>query len=131
MFDWLPWLAGGSTIALLAVAIFAPAVLQVAASWLSAMSPLVTAISHGLVTAWNILWTGIKDIIDSWKTVVTTLVVVLVSLWYFKPAVEPCPVCPVVVCEKGSKPVVKNRSSTPPAKSDEDVLTTMRRALGL
>jgi hypothetical protein len=131
MFDWLPWLAGGSTIALLAVAILAPSVLTVAASWLSAMSPLVTAMSHGIVTAWNILWIGFKDIVDNWKTVVTTIVIVLVSLWYFKPAVTPCPVCPVVVCEKG-KPVVKsNRSNIPTAKSDEDVLTTMRRAFGL
>ena len=130
MFDWLPWIMGGSTIALLVVAILAPSVLTVAASWLSAMSPLVTAISQGIVVAWNILWIGFKDIVDSWKTVVTVVAITLLSVWYFQPAVKPCPVCPVVVCEKG-KPVVKNRSSTPTTKSDEDVLTTMRRALGL
>ncbi len=130
MFDWLPWVMGGSTIALLVVAIVAPSVLTVAASWLSAMSPLVTAISQGIVAFWNILWIGFKDIVDNWKTVVTVVVITLVSVWYFKPAVIPCPVCPVMVCEKG-KPVVKSRSSSPTAKSDEDVLTTMRRALGL
>lgn len=132
MFDWLPWLAGGSTIALLAVAILAPSVLQVAASWLSAMSPLVTAMSHGIVTAWNILWIGFKDIVDNWKTVVTVVVITLLSVWYFQKPTVTCPVCPTVVCEKGSKPVVKNRSNTSQAQpADEDVLTIMRRKFGL
>jgi len=132
MFDWLPWFMGGSTIALLAVAILAPSVLTVAASWLSAMSPLVTAMSHGIVTAWNILWIGFKDIVDNWKTVVTVLVIVLVSLWYFAEPSKPCPVCPEYTCEAGKKKVLKsNRSNTPSTNSDEDVLTTMRRAFGL
>ena len=131
MFEWLPWFMGGSTLALLAVAILAPSVLTVAASWLSALSPLVTAISNGIVVAWNILWDGVVDIIDSWKTVVTTIVLVLVALWYFEPVVKPCPVCPNVVCQKGYKPTVQNRSSNPVVQSDEDVLTIMRRKFGL
>lgn len=132
MFDWLPWLMGGSTIALLVVAIVAPSVLTVAASWLSALSPLVKAVAEGVVAFWNILWIGLKDIIDSWKTVVTTVVIVLLSVWYFKPVVTPCPVCPVMVCEKG-KPTVKSNKPSKPSVSngEEDVLTTMRRTLGL
>lgn len=132
MFDWLPWLMGGSTIALLVVAVLAPSVLTVAASWLSALSPLVKAAAEGLVAFWNILWTGLKDIIDSWKTVVTTVVIVLLSVWYFQKPVDPCPVCPTVVCKKGETVSKTYKPSKPSVSNgEEDVLTTMRRALGL
>ena len=129
MFEWLPWLAGGSTIALLVLAIVAPSVLQVAATWLSALSPIVKAVAEGLVAFWNILWAGFKDIVDNWKTVVTVVVITLLSVWYFKEPSKPCN-CPTVVCKKGEVLSKTYKPSKSPS-SDEDVLTTMRRALGL
>lgn len=132
MFDWLPWLMGGSTIALLILAIVAPSVLQVAASWLSALSPLVKAVAEGLVAFWNILWIGFKDIVDNWKTVVTVAVITLLAVWYFHTPEKACPTCPApVVCKPGYKAVPQPKPKQPASKQEEDVLSIIKRQFGL
>ncbi len=78
--DWLPWLGGSSVVALIAVAFFAPSVLQVAASWLSSMAPLFKGAAEGIVEFSKSLWSGFLDVTDNGKTI---LFVALVGLGCF------------------------------------------------
>jgi hypothetical protein len=89
--SWLPWIGGGSTIALIALAVFAPSVLQVAASYLVALAPLVKALADFVVWfAKDIVWEGLKDIADNIATVVLVVCLMALSVWYFH---TPCKVC--------------------------------------
>jgi len=119
MLDWLPWLAGGSTIAVLVLAVLAPSVLQVAAAWLSALSPIVKGVSEALVEACSILWSGIQDILDSWKTIVTVAAITLGAVWYLK---EPCPPCvkQETVCKAGTTKTTPKVSpkKNPPSETE-------------
>lgn len=66
---WLPWLGGASTVALIAVAILAPSVLQVAGNWLSALSPLLRAAAEGIAEAAKALWAGFLDMTDNGRSI--------------------------------------------------------------
>jgi p-aminobenzoyl-glutamate transporter AbgT len=127
MFDWFPWLAGGSTLALLALAILAPSVLQVAASWLSAAAPLIQGLTEAVVYCVKILWSGVEDILDNWKTIATVIVLALIAVWYFTPAPTPCPVCPEGVKCTAKKSVSNAPRSKAPAP---DAWTSLQRSLG-
>ena len=132
--DWLPWLMGGSTIALLVLAVVAPSVLQVAATWLSALSPLVKGVAEGIVAFARVLWSGIQDIIDNWKTIVTVATLTVVAVWYFQPEKVTCPQCSEpTVCKPSYSPTKPKTYKAPASqpKSDEDVMTIIKRQLGL
>lgn len=72
---WLPWIGVPSIVALAAIAIFAPAVLQVAASWLSALSPLLKGAAEGLVYFVKALWSGVLDMVDNLGSILLVAVV--------------------------------------------------------
>ena len=74
-FGWLPWIAGGSTITLIAIALLAPSVLQVAGSWLTALSPLIKGVAEGLVVVAKHLWSGVLDVVDNFGTVLLVVVI--------------------------------------------------------
>jgi hypothetical protein len=85
MFDiisWLPWVGGASTIALIALALLAPSVLQVAAAWLTALSPLLKGIAEGTVSFLKVLWDGLKDMADNLHSIIFVVVIAgLAALW--------------------------------------------------
>lgn len=68
-------LVGGGAIAWLALAVFAPGVLNVLSSWLVAMAPLVGGISEGIVSIAKRLWDGLLDVADNINTILFVLVV--------------------------------------------------------
>jgi flagellar biosynthesis protein FlhB len=86
IWNWLPWIGGSSVIALIVVALVAPSVLQVAAAWLTALSPLLKGIAEGLVEFAKSLWFGLKDMADNAKSILFVAVVAtLAYLWgYYK-----------------------------------------------
>lgn len=61
--------------ALLAVAILAPSVLQVAGNWLSALSPLIKGAAEGLVYFVKALWSGVLDMVDNLGSILLVAVV--------------------------------------------------------
>lgn len=92
--DILQWVAGAvgaSTLLYLALLMFAPKVIEVAAEWLKAGTPLIQGISEGLVTLAKALWSGAKDIADSFNTVLTVLVLLVCVFLYAK--IENSQVC--------------------------------------
>lgn len=74
--SWLPWLFGLGTIGWIALALLAPGLLN-------AVSPLLRGVSEAFVEFVKVLYTGLTDILDSWKTVVTVIVLILISGNYF------------------------------------------------
>lgn len=70
--SWIPWVLGLGTIGWIALALLAPGVLSI-------ISPILRGVAEGLVEFAKILYSGIVDILDSWKTVVT--VIFILWLW--------------------------------------------------
>jgi uncharacterized membrane protein len=106
MFDllsWLPWVGGASTIGLIVLALFAPSVLQVAAAWLTALSPLLKGIAEGIVNFIKVLWEGLKDMADNLSSIIFVLVIAgLAALWGYHS--RPCECPEPVECSTTQKP---------------------------
>lgn len=80
LMDWLPWLAGGGIITAVAVVVLAPSVATVLASYLVALSPLLKGAAEGIVAfVSEVLWPGVKDILDSYATVMCVVLLMLGS----------------------------------------------------
>ena len=80
--SWLPWVAGGSTVGLIAIAVLAPSVLQIAANWLSALSPLLRAFAEGVAELAKALWAGFIDMTDNGRSLLFVGAVALAAyLW--------------------------------------------------
>ncbi len=74
-FDWLPWITGGSILSIVALAFLAPTVLTVAASWLTALSPLIQGAARGVVAFVRVLWYGLLDMLDNGKSIIFVLTI--------------------------------------------------------
>lgn len=81
-FNWILGLTGVAGLGWVALAIFAPSVLSVVASWLKALSPIVEGIANALVEFFKIMWEGLKDVADNLSTVIFVLVMCLISYFY-------------------------------------------------
>lgn len=77
--NWLPWLLGLGTVGWLGLALLAP-------SFLNVLSPILKGMGEGLVEFVKILYEGVTDILDSWKTVVTVIVLIAAfgNYWSFQ-----------------------------------------------
>lgn len=73
--SWIPWVLGLGTIGWVALALLAPGVLSV-------VSPLLRGLSEGIVALWQILYEGLTDILDSWKTFATVAILIWVASNY-------------------------------------------------
>lgn len=68
--SWLPWIGGASTVGLVVLAIVAPSVLQVAAAWLTALSPVLKGLAEAIVEYAKSLWFGFLDMADNGKSII-------------------------------------------------------------
>ena len=77
--SWVPWVLGLGTIGWIALALLAPGLLSI-------FSPLLKGAMEALVESVKILWEGLTDILDSWKTLVTVAVIlwVFANYWTYK-----------------------------------------------
>lgn len=73
----LSWLPGGGAVVGLIVA-----AAKAAASFLEILAPIISGVFQGIIWAWQkVIWPGILDIIDSWATILT-VVIIGASLWF-------------------------------------------------
>jgi len=80
--SWVPWVAGGSTVGLIVLAVLAPSVLQIAANWLSALSPILRGVASGIVEFVKALWSGFLDMTDNGRSLLFVGAVALAAyLW--------------------------------------------------
>ena len=115
--SWLPWIGGASTIGLIALAILAPSVLQVAAAWLTALSPVIKGIAEALVEFGRTLWAGLQDVIDNGKTIVFVVTLaVLAFAWGHQTGVSKSTRCSEVGYRQGESKVEKVK---PPVRKPE------------
>lgn len=77
LFNWITTALGGGAIAWVALAIFAPGILNVLSSWLVAVSPLLQGLSEGLVNLFKRLWDGFLDVVDNINTIIFVALVAL------------------------------------------------------
>jgi hypothetical protein len=99
LFDWFPWIAGGSTLTLIVVALLAPSVLTVASSWLSAASPLIRSAAEALGELGKALWAGFLDMTDNGKSLLFVGTVAFGAyLWGFSHGYSPSKPPPRVEC---------------------------------
>lgn len=75
MLSWLPWLISGGTIAWIALAIFAPSILQI-------ITPVVTNIINGVAEILKALWQGFLDMADNGYSILFCAVLVLGGYLY-------------------------------------------------
>lgn len=67
------WVAGAGAITWVVLAVTAPSLLQIAASWLSALSPLVKGLAEGLVEVAKRLWNGLTYLAGNFNAVLFVL----------------------------------------------------------
>jgi len=80
--SWITGLTGFGVISWVLLALFAPSALQVASSWLVALSPIVKGLAEALVTFVKLLWEGVKDVMDNLSTVVLVLTLITCTYIY-------------------------------------------------
>ena len=127
-------LTGIAGIGWVALAIFAPSVLSVVASWLKSLSPLVEGIANALVEFFKIMWAGLKDVADNLSTVIFVLVMCVISYFYGLTSQSPKLLQgPVEVVreynnksKRGDRKTSKPRVILPQKKSNEDWKSWMR-----
>ena len=127
LFNWFPWLAGGSTVALIAVALLAPSVLQVAGNWLSALSPLLKSVAEFLGDLLKSLWAGFLDMTDNGKSLLFVGAVALCAyLWGLSHAlrVEPEVVTKTVVKDCPASRPRHRHPPRPTPKPPQDPLSS-------
>ncbi len=124
LFSWFPWLAGGSTMALIAVAIFAPSVLQVAGNWLSAMSPLIKGAAEFIVSVVKSLWDGFLDMTDNGKSLLFVGAVALGAyLWGLSHGLQKEPKVITKTVYKSCPTKDRRRTPPIPSKKTQDPIT--------
>jgi len=87
--NWIGWLGLGASLSALAAFIagisWIPGVgtlLSIATAGLTMIAPLVNGVLSALVWIWStVLWPGILDILDSWATIFT--VIIICGMTYF------------------------------------------------
>lgn len=122
LFDWFPWLAGGSTVALIAVAILAPSVLQVAGNWLSAMSPLIKGAAEFIVDVVKSLWDGFLDMTDNGKSLLFVGAVALGAyLWGLSHGLQKEPKVITKTVYKSCPTTDRRRTPPVPSKKTDPV----------
>jgi len=96
----MQWAGGLSIVGLIGfvlLAIFAPGVISVLSSWLTALSPLVKGAADGLVWFVKTIWEGFKDMTDNAASIVFVIVAILIGGWWFstlrKPPEANCETC--------------------------------------
>lgn len=77
-------------LSVIALAIFAPAVIGVAAEWLKALAPLVRGLAEGAVWFAKTMWDGFKDMMDNAASIIFVLVIIAISALWFHRSPEPC-----------------------------------------
>ena len=124
IWDYLPWLTGGSTLALIAVAVFAPSVLTVAASWLSALAPLIKSAAEGIAELGKALWVGFLDVTDNGRTILFVGAVAFAAyLWGYSHGLDkPAEVRVEKTVGKNCPPLPTRRPT--PKKPAEDPLSS-------
>jgi hypothetical protein len=65
---------------------FVGSILKILATAFEIVSPLLKGIFEALVEYFKILWEGLKDILDSWKTIVTVISMLLALFVYDRTA---------------------------------------------
>ena len=101
IWDLLPWLGGGSVVALIAVAVLAPSVLQVAGNWLSALSPAIRGAAEFLVEVCKSLWAGFLDMTDNGRSILFVGAVALCAyIWGYAHGVDKPPKTVVKTVER-------------------------------
>lgn len=78
----LNWLLGGSTVALIVLALVAPQVLNVVSALLVELIPTVGKAIRGLMDFVSKLWEGFKDVVDNVNTILFVGVVAVASFLY-------------------------------------------------
>lgn len=87
--SWVPWVAGGSTVGLIVVALLAPSVLTVASSWLSALAPLIKGAAEAITTVAKALWAGFMDMSDNGRSILFVGAVAAIAyLWGYSHGVD-------------------------------------------
>lgn len=77
--SWVPWVAGGSTVGLIVVAVLAPSVLSIAAQTLG---PLLSSFVKGVSELTKALWAGFIDMTDNGRSLLFVAAVALMAyLW--------------------------------------------------
>lgn len=82
LFNWITCFIGGGAVTWVALAIFAPGILNVVSAWLVAMAPLLQGISEGIVALAKRVWDGFLDVIDNVNTIIFVTLVVLAAVGY-------------------------------------------------
>ena len=97
--SWVPWVLGLGTIGWIILALLAPGVLSV-------ISPLLRGLAEGFVELWKVLYEGLIDILDNWKTVVTVMILgwLLINYFTWKKQYDAEGVRTPTVTSKNSKP---------------------------
>ena len=122
LWDYLPWLTGGSTLALIAVAVFAPSVLTVAANWLSAVSPLIRSAAELVGEFAKSLWAGFLDMTDNGRSILFVgAVAFLAYVWGYSHGLDKPPVVREKKVFVKKCPPPKKRRSTPKTPSADPI----------
>lgn len=82
LLNTLGWIAGSGAIAWVVLALFAPSVLTVMSSWLTALSPLIKGIAEGLVEMFKRLWDGLVYLTKSFNAVLFVVFFALLTYTY-------------------------------------------------
>ena len=113
----MQWAGGLSIVGLIGfvlLAVFAPGVIQVLSSWLTALAPLVKGAADGLVWFVKTIWEGFKDMTDNAASIVFVIVAILIGGWWFSTLRTP----PKPNCETCIKDLRKDYRFVPRAKTD-------------
>lgn len=88
MFDWFnsllklgAGLSGLGVLSWIALAIFAPSVLQVVSSFLVSLSPLVKGFAEAVVEIVKRLWEGMKDMMDNFSSILFVVTVACIAFF--------------------------------------------------
>jgi hypothetical protein len=82
---WLEFIFGGSIVIWVALAILAPSVLTVLASWLVALSPLLKGFADFVVSYLSIVWKGGLKILDDGAPAIVFVITAMVLAGLFWP----------------------------------------------
>lgn len=78
LLDWMPWIISGGTVTWIALAVFAPRILDI-------VSPILKGLAEFVVEFVKRLWDGFLDIIDNINAIIFVIVSCLIWSWYTHP----------------------------------------------
>lgn len=113
IFNVSSFILSGGLITWIALAIFAPSVLTVVSSWLTALAPLVKGAAEAAVAFFKLFIDGMKDMLDNFASIVFVSTIAILSAWFFScsPTKTDCKKC-VDELRKEYKFVRKPQSNT-------------------